>query len=242
MGCTGEDPEPLPDRNRGAGVLDNDLPEPADGGRGEDLGCATCPPHFGHRSRQACSISDEAVISGNPTQAGTYDFYPRGYGIRRTRAASKNLVARPVPDQHQPRAGQADDRARGDDTRHGRRAVLVADDRDRARREDVDGELRHASAWPRARREYRPDIRNADGRRSVRLPGAREDEQRHADRHQEPGDRRPRPGRDRRIGSLHGAPAARRARCRRRSRPCSSPRVARARTRGRSRAAPSRPA
>jgi hypothetical protein len=74
MGCTGENPATCPTGTEGQPYSITIYLSPADGGRGEDFGCAT----FHHTSGTfppGLSISDEGFISGTPTQAGTYDFY-----------------------------------------------------------------------------------------------------------------------------------------------------------------------
>jgi hypothetical protein len=73
MGCTGENPATCPTGTEGVPYSITIYLMPPDGGRGEDFGCATFdksgnfPPGL--------SVASEGVISGTPTQAGTYDFY-----------------------------------------------------------------------------------------------------------------------------------------------------------------------
>ena len=74
MGCSGENPATCPTGTVGQPYSLTIYLAPPDGGRGEDFGCArfsvssgTLPPGL--------SISDEGIISGTPTQAGSYDFY-----------------------------------------------------------------------------------------------------------------------------------------------------------------------
>ena len=74
MGCTGELPIICPTGTEGQAYSLTIYLEPADGGRGEDFGCATFH-HLSGTFPPGLSISDEGVISGTPTQAGMYDFY-----------------------------------------------------------------------------------------------------------------------------------------------------------------------
>ena len=74
MGCAGENPATCPTGTVGSPYSLTIYLAPPDSGRGEDFGCArfsvssgTLPPGL--------SISDEGIISGTPTQAGSYDFY-----------------------------------------------------------------------------------------------------------------------------------------------------------------------
>ena len=74
MGCAGEDPATCPPATVGQGYSLTIYLSPPDGGRGEDFGCAK----FHHASGSfppGLSISDEGLISGTPTQAGSFDFY-----------------------------------------------------------------------------------------------------------------------------------------------------------------------
>jgi hypothetical protein len=74
MGCTGDNPATCPPGTVGQPYSLTIYLAPPDGGRGEDFGCATF--HVGSGSfPPGLSISDEGLISGTPTQAGTYDFY-----------------------------------------------------------------------------------------------------------------------------------------------------------------------
>ena len=74
MGCSGENPATCPTGTVGQPYSLTIYLAPPDGGRGEDFGCArfsvssgTLPPGL--------SVSDEGIISGTPTQAGSFDFY-----------------------------------------------------------------------------------------------------------------------------------------------------------------------
>jgi large repetitive protein len=74
MGCVGENPATCATGTEGQAYSITIYLSPADGGRGEDFGCAT----FHHTSGNfppGLTISDEGYISGTPTQAGEYDFY-----------------------------------------------------------------------------------------------------------------------------------------------------------------------
>ena len=74
MGCDGEDPATCPTATVGQGYSLTIYLIPPDSGRGEDFDCAT----FGVSSGSfppGLSISDEGVISGTPTQAGSYSFF-----------------------------------------------------------------------------------------------------------------------------------------------------------------------
>ena len=74
MGCTGEDPATCPTGTEGVPYSITIYLVPPDGGRGEDFQCATFH-HTGGNFPPGLSIASEGVISGTPTQAGTYDFY-----------------------------------------------------------------------------------------------------------------------------------------------------------------------
>jgi large repetitive protein len=74
MGCAGQDPATCPTGTEGQPYSITIYLSPADGGRGEDFGCATFH-HSGGSFPPGLSIASEGVISGMPTQAGTYDFY-----------------------------------------------------------------------------------------------------------------------------------------------------------------------
>ena len=74
MGCVGENPATCPTGTEGQAYSLTIYLSPADGGRGEDFGCAT----FHHTSGNfppGLTIASEGVISGIPTQAGEYNFY-----------------------------------------------------------------------------------------------------------------------------------------------------------------------
>jgi hypothetical protein len=74
MGCSGENPATCPTGTVGQPYSLSIYLTPPDGGRGEDFGCArfsvssgTLPPGL--------RVSDEGLVSGTPTAAGSYDFY-----------------------------------------------------------------------------------------------------------------------------------------------------------------------
>ena len=74
MGCVGEDPATCPAATVGQPYSMTIYLTPPDGGRGEDFGCARFNVSSGSFP-PGLSISDEGVISGTPTQAGSYAFY-----------------------------------------------------------------------------------------------------------------------------------------------------------------------
>ena len=74
MGCISENPATCPTGTEGQPYSITIYLSPPDGGRGEDFQCAT----FHHTSGNfppGLTIASEGVISGTPTQAGTYDFF-----------------------------------------------------------------------------------------------------------------------------------------------------------------------
>ena len=89
MGCTGENPATCPTGTEGLAYSITIYLKPRDGGRGEDFQCAT----FHHTSGNfppGLSIASEGVISGTPTQAGTYDFFLTVRYDRETTCPFKN--------------------------------------------------------------------------------------------------------------------------------------------------------
>ena len=74
MGCVGEDPGTCPTATVGQNYSLTIYLKPPDGGRGEDFDCATFAVSSGSFP-PGLSISDEGVISGKPTQAGSYNFF-----------------------------------------------------------------------------------------------------------------------------------------------------------------------
>ncbi len=74
MGCVGEDPGTCPTATVGENYSLTIYLLPPDGGRGEDFSCATFSVSSGSFP-PGLSISDEGVISGKPTQAGSYNFF-----------------------------------------------------------------------------------------------------------------------------------------------------------------------
>jgi large repetitive protein len=74
MGCAGDNPATCPPGTVGQPYSLTIYLAPPDGGRGEDFDCATF--HVGSGSfPPGLSVSSEGVLSGTPTQAGSYDFY-----------------------------------------------------------------------------------------------------------------------------------------------------------------------
>ncbi len=74
MGCSGENPATCPTGTVGQPYSLTIYLAPPDGGRGEDFDCARFSVSSGSLP-PGLSVSDEGIISGTPTQAGTYDFY-----------------------------------------------------------------------------------------------------------------------------------------------------------------------
>ena len=74
MGCGGEDPATCPPATVGQGYSLTIYLAPPDGGRGEDFACATFHVTSGSLP-PGLSISDEGILSGTPTAAGSYEFY-----------------------------------------------------------------------------------------------------------------------------------------------------------------------
>lgn len=74
MGCAGEDPATCPPATVGQPYSMTIYLTPPDGGRGEDFNCAKFNVSSGSFP-PGLSISDEGIISGTPTQAGSYAFY-----------------------------------------------------------------------------------------------------------------------------------------------------------------------
>lgn len=74
MGCSGEDPALCPTATVGQGYSLTIYLSPPDGGRGEDFACARFRVASGSFP-PGLSVSDEGLLSGTPTQAGSYDFY-----------------------------------------------------------------------------------------------------------------------------------------------------------------------
>ena len=71
MGCVGEDPATCPTATVGQSYSLTIYLLPADGGRGEDFACGTYHVTSGSLP-PGLSISDEGIISGTPTQAGSF--------------------------------------------------------------------------------------------------------------------------------------------------------------------------
>ncbi len=74
MGCTGENPGICPTGTVGSPYSLTIYLAPPDGGRGEDFGCARFSVSSGSLP-PGLSVSDEGIISGTPTAAGSFDFY-----------------------------------------------------------------------------------------------------------------------------------------------------------------------
>ena len=74
MGCSGENPATCPTGTVGQPYSLTIYLAPPDGGRGEDFGCARFSVSSGSLP-PGLSVSDEGLISGTPTAAGSYDFY-----------------------------------------------------------------------------------------------------------------------------------------------------------------------
>jgi hypothetical protein len=74
MGCSGENPATCPTGTVGSPYSLTIYLAPPDGGRGEDFACARFSVSSGQLP-PGLSVSDEGLISGTPTQAGSYDFY-----------------------------------------------------------------------------------------------------------------------------------------------------------------------
>jgi large repetitive protein len=74
MGCAGEDPAICPPATVGQPYSLTIYLIPPDGGRGEDFNCATFHVTSGSLP-PGLSISDEGILSGTPTTAGSYPVY-----------------------------------------------------------------------------------------------------------------------------------------------------------------------
>ncbi len=74
MGCSGENPATCPTGTVGSPYSLTIYLAPPDSGRGEDFGCARFSVSSGSLP-PGLSVSDEGIISGTPTQAGSFDFY-----------------------------------------------------------------------------------------------------------------------------------------------------------------------
>jgi hypothetical protein len=74
MGCSGEDPATCPAATVGQSYSLTIYLIPPDGGRGEDFDCARFNVSSGSFP-PGLSISDEGIMSGTPTQPGSYAFY-----------------------------------------------------------------------------------------------------------------------------------------------------------------------
>ncbi len=74
MGCTGDNPATCPTATAGQSYSLTIYLLPPDGGRGEDFNCSTYRVSSGDFP-PGLSISDEGVISGTPTAAGSFNFY-----------------------------------------------------------------------------------------------------------------------------------------------------------------------
>ncbi len=74
MGCVGDNPATCPPGTVGQPFSMTIYLSPPDDGRGEDFDCATFHVTSGALP-PGLSISDEGIISGTPTTAGSYDLY-----------------------------------------------------------------------------------------------------------------------------------------------------------------------
>ena len=74
MGCTGEDPALCPPATVGQGYSLTIYLSPPDSGRGEDFDCARFNVSSGALP-PGLSVSNEGLLAGTPTQAGSYGFY-----------------------------------------------------------------------------------------------------------------------------------------------------------------------
>ena len=74
MGCPGETPNVCPTATAGQSYSLTIYLKPPDGGRGEDFACARFRVDSGSFP-PGLSISDEGIISGTPTAAGSYSFF-----------------------------------------------------------------------------------------------------------------------------------------------------------------------
>ena len=74
MGCPGETPNVCPTATAGQPYSLTIYLKPADGARGEDFGCARFTVDSGALP-PGLSISDEGILSGTPTAAGSYSFF-----------------------------------------------------------------------------------------------------------------------------------------------------------------------
>ena len=173
----------MPDRDRGCAVLDHDLPDAAR-----------------RRSRGGLPVRDRSITRAGTSRPDCRSPARASSAERRRRPERTTSISRSSTTGRRPARSRtpSDDRfiininpglakltLGPESTSPGTvgQSVLAADDRHRPRREDLDDQLGHAPARARARCEHRPDLRHADERGPVRLPGAREDERRPAHGH-----------------------------------------------------------
>ncbi len=187
MGCSGEGPATCPTGTEGQAYA---IPIELLGD--EDEGCARTPSLTSGSFPPGLSVNSGAArIEGTPTQAGSYgSISPSRSSPAPTHAARNARLTTSSSSTSTPGSRELtigpEATTPGDDGD----AVLLADDGLRRRSEDLVDQLGHASARPCDRRGDRSHLRYADGRRPIRLPGARQGELRHALRHQGARDRR----------------------------------------------------
>ena len=92
MGCTGEDPALCPPATVGQGYSLT-IYVPSDSGRGEDFDCARFNVSSGALP-PGLSVSNEGLLAGTPTQAGSYGFYLRSRMTRSPPVRSRTLRSR----------------------------------------------------------------------------------------------------------------------------------------------------
>ena len=185
MGCTGESPATCP-----AGTVGTPYSLPVFLQDDDPWSCAvfrvssgTFPPGLS-LTPYASDSTKGGLISGTPTQPGTYRFYI-SYTASREASCGATCGNKCQSDDEfiipiNPGAGappppsEAHARAGDDDAGDDRDAVLPADDGVRVRREDVVDQQRRASAGPRDRRFDGPHLRHADdGRHLSTSPSTR---------------------------------------------------------------------
>ena len=109
MGCPGESPAACPTATVGQPYSLTIYLTPPDGGRGEDFNCARFHVSSG-AFPPGLSVSDEGLVSGTPTTAGSYTVLPHGHvrqgggnlpeagvGRRSSRSTSIQGAAAPPP-------------------------------------------------------------------------------------------------------------------------------------------------
>ena len=127
----------MSDRDGRPGLLLDHLPVPPDSGRGEDFDCARFNVSSGALP-PGLSVSNEGLLAGTPTQAGSYGFYLQVTYDKEPDLYVQEPVGRPVRDERQP-AGAAD--VRRDELPAGR------DHQPGVRAAGAHGVERDASSW-----------------------------------------------------------------------------------------------